>query len=88
MEPIIRCKYWSYKDVMLSEESKNPETLVRIGRTYRFESAHYLPLVPDGHKCKNLHGHNYRMEIVLQGKLDARGFVTDFAEIDQMMIHY
>ena len=54
----------------------------RIGRTYRFESAHRLPHVPDGHKCKNLHGHNYRMEVVVRGTLDARGFVKDFAEID------
>jgi 6-pyruvoyltetrahydropterin/6-carboxytetrahydropterin synthase len=56
--------------------------LTRIGRTYRFESAHRLPNVPDGHKCKNLHGHNYRVEIVVSGQLDDRGFVVDFAEID------
>jgi 6-pyruvoyltetrahydropterin/6-carboxytetrahydropterin synthase len=54
----------------------------RIGRTYRFESAHHLPNVPDGHRCKSLHGHNYRVEIVVSGKLDDRGFVLDFAEID------
>jgi 6-pyruvoyltetrahydropterin/6-carboxytetrahydropterin synthase len=54
----------------------------RIGRTYRFESAHFLPRLPDGHKCRNLHGHNYRMEVVLRGALDERGFVKDFAEID------
>ncbi|MGB3745509.1 MAG: 6-carboxytetrahydropterin synthase [Xanthobacteraceae bacterium] len=40
----------------------NPPTKLRnrIGRTYHFESAHRLPLVPWGHKCKNMHGHNYR----------------------------
>jgi len=65
--------------------SSNPavsKLVTRIGRTYRFESAHHLPLLPEGHKCKNLHGHNYRMEVVLSGALDARGFVIDFAEID------
>jgi 6-pyruvoyltetrahydropterin/6-carboxytetrahydropterin synthase len=51
----------------------------RIGRTYRFEAAHYLPLVPE------LHGHNYRVTIVLQGKLDGRGFIKDFAEIDSVV---
>jgi 6-pyruvoyltetrahydropterin/6-carboxytetrahydropterin synthase len=56
--------------------------LTRIGRTYRFESAHHLPHLPDGHRCKNLHGHNYRIEVVLSGVPDARGFVMDFAEID------
>lgn len=54
----------------------------RIGRSYRFESAHHLPNLPDGHKCKNLHGHNYRIEVVVRGRLDERGFVRDFAEID------
>jgi 6-pyruvoyltetrahydropterin/6-carboxytetrahydropterin synthase len=54
----------------------------RIGRTYRFESAHHLPLLPEGHKCKNLHGHNYRIDVVVCGGLDPRGFVKDFAEID------
>jgi 6-pyruvoyltetrahydropterin/6-carboxytetrahydropterin synthase len=54
----------------------------RIGRTYRFESAHHLPLVPDGHKCKNMHGHNYRMDVVVGGNLDSRGFIKDFAEMD------
>ena len=56
-----------------------------IGRSYRFESAHFLPKVPDGHRCKNLHGHNYRVEIVLEGAVDARGFVMDFGEIDALM---
>jgi 6-pyruvoyltetrahydropterin/6-carboxytetrahydropterin synthase len=54
----------------------------RVGRTYHFESAHHLPLVPEGHKCKNMHGHNYRIEIVVRGTPDSRGFVKDFAEID------
>jgi len=66
-----------------SRETRKPARFAtRIGRTYRFESAHHLPHLPDGHRCKNLHGHNYRMEVVLQDALDERGFVKDFAEID------
>ena len=57
----------------------------KIGRAYRFEAAHYLPLVPEGHRCRNLHGHNYRVEIVVSGTLDSRGFVLDFAELDDLM---
>lgn len=60
-------------------------TRTRIARTYRFESAHFLPRVPDGHRCRNLHGHNYRVEVMLEGELDARGFVADFAELDAEM---
>lgn len=62
--------------------SGGQKSITRIGRTYRFESAHQLPLVPDGHKCKNMHGHNYRIEVTVSGTLDKRGFVLDFAEMD------
>ncbi len=57
----------------------------RIGRTYRFESAHRLPLLPPTHKCHHMHGHNYKVEIVMSGALDHRGFVCDFAEMDTDM---
>jgi 6-pyruvoyltetrahydropterin/6-carboxytetrahydropterin synthase len=56
-----------------------------IGRTFRFESAHFLPKVPEGHRCRNLHGHNYRIEIVLRGDVDARGFVMDFGDVDKVL---
>jgi 6-pyruvoyltetrahydropterin/6-carboxytetrahydropterin synthase len=64
------------------DSSRCAKVRTKIGRTYRFESAHHLPLLPEGHKCKNLHGHNYRVDIVMRGTLDPRGFVKDFAEID------
>jgi 6-pyruvoyltetrahydropterin/6-carboxytetrahydropterin synthase len=62
--------------------SNAPALSVCIGRTFRFEAAHHLPHLPDGHRCKRLHGHNYRVEVVVRGRLDSRGFVKDFAEID------
>jgi 6-pyruvoyltetrahydropterin/6-carboxytetrahydropterin synthase len=55
---------------------------VRITATYSFEAAHWLPHVPDGHKCKRLHGHNYKIEVAVAGPLDERGFVIDYAELD------
>jgi 6-pyruvoyltetrahydropterin/6-carboxytetrahydropterin synthase len=65
--------------------SSQQRSCARIGRSYRFESAHFLPFVPDGHKCKNVHGHTYRVEIVVRGPLGPDGFVTDFAEIDALI---
>jgi len=58
-------------------------SLTRIARSYNFESAHFLPRVPEGHRCRRLHGHNYRVEVTFLAELDARGFVKDFAEIDE-----
>lgn len=64
------------------QASRASKFVTRVGRTYRFESAHHLPLLSEGHKCKNVHGHNYRVEVVISGALDPRGFVMDFAEMD------
>lgn len=53
-----------------------------IVRELRFEAAHALPHVPEGHKCRRLHGHNFRCEVHVTGAVDPhRGWVVDFDEI-------
>ena len=45
-----------------------------------FAAAHQLKLV--GRKCENLHGHNWKVEVVVQGEtLDNSGVLMDFGEI-------
>ena len=62
-----------------------PHTLIK---TFRFEAAHMLPNAGDGHKCTSVHGHNYRVELVLQGKLAKHeGWVVDFAEVEDAWTH-
>jgi 6-pyruvoyltetrahydropterin/6-carboxytetrahydropterin synthase len=57
---------------------------MRLQREYRFEAAHSLPHVPEGHKCARMHGHSYAITMVIEGEVDAaRGWVMDFAEIDE-----
>jgi len=56
-------------------------TLVTISKTFDFDAAHWLPKVPVDHKCRRLHGHTYRVEVLLRGAPDERGFVVDYAEI-------
>jgi 6-pyruvoyltetrahydropterin/6-carboxytetrahydropterin synthase len=52
-------------------------------RTFRFEAAHYLPRVADGHPCQRVHGHSYEVELRIAGSLDqTTGWVVDFAAID------
>ncbi|HBH50830.1 MAG TPA: 6-pyruvoyl tetrahydrobiopterin synthase, partial [Planctomycetaceae bacterium] len=37
-------------------------------------------------KCRNLHGHNGRLEILLVGeKLDSRGMLLDFGDIKRLL---
>jgi 6-pyruvoyltetrahydropterin/6-carboxytetrahydropterin synthase len=60
-------------------------TICKIAADYGFEAAHQLNGLPEGHKCKRLHGHNYRVEVSVSGELDARGFVMDYAELDAVV---
>jgi 6-pyruvoyltetrahydropterin/6-carboxytetrahydropterin synthase len=55
--------------------------MTRIWREFRFEAAHRLPLVPEGHKCFRLHGHSYRVEVHVEGPVRTDGMVMDFADI-------
>lgn len=58
--------------------------IVELKREYRFESAHYLPKVPPGHKCARMHGHSYRVELHVTGPVDpATGWLIDFGVIDE-----
>jgi 6-pyruvoyltetrahydropterin/6-carboxytetrahydropterin synthase len=53
-----------------------------IGKRFRFEAAHHLPGLPEGHKCARPHGHSYTVDVVVTaGDLTPPGFVTDFAEL-------
>ena len=47
-----------------------------------FAAAHQLKMVAE--KCKNLHGHNWKIEVYLTGEeLNAAGILLDFGEIKQ-----
>lgn len=54
-----------------------------VSKTFTFEAAHSLPHLPIGHKCRNIHGHSYVVEVFCSAPLDERGFVVDFAEISE-----
>ena len=55
---------------------------MEIFKVFHIDGAHRLPNVPPGHKCANLHGHSFRIEIHLSGPVDPRlGWVVDFADI-------
>ena len=57
---------------------------IELVKEYRFEAAHRLPRLPEGHKCKRLHGHSFRFEVHLTGEVDPEtGFLIDFWEVDR-----
>jgi len=55
---------------------------MEIYKEFSFDSAHFLPNVPDGHKCKNMHGHTYRLKVFIEGHPDPHlGWIMDFKEL-------
>ncbi len=55
---------------------------ITLSKTFRFEAAHRLPHVPEGHKCGRLHGHSYQIDVIVKGEIDPyTGMVIDFNDI-------
>jgi len=53
-----------------------------IYKEFYLESAHWLPNVPEGHKCGRLHGHSFKVIITVTGEPgEETGWIVDFADI-------
>ncbi|MFZ6003291.1 MAG: 6-pyruvoyl trahydropterin synthase family protein [Actinomycetota bacterium] len=54
-----------------------------IGKRFSFSASHVLTLVPEDHKCRRLHGHNYEVEVIcVADQLDHRSMVVDYFDLD------
>ena len=55
---------------------------MNVFRVFQIEAAHFLPHVPEGHKCARMHGHSFRIEVHVSGDGGAdSGWVMDFADL-------
>lgn len=55
---------------------------MEIFKEFTIEAAHWLPNVPEGHKCRRMHGHTFRIQVHVSGPLHPElGWVMDFADI-------
>ena len=53
---------------------------ITVVKEFTFDAAHKLPSHPG--KCKNLHGHTYRLQVGVKGPINPEtGMVVDFAEV-------
>ena len=69
-------------DIQHVQRDSVQSRVVDIVKEFRFEAAHLLPGAPEGHKCRRLHGHSFRFEVVLRGETDPRtGWLIDFGDI-------
>jgi len=58
---------------------------VRLIHEFRFEAAHKLPRVPEGHKCARLHGHSFKVEVAVAGPVDPKtGWLIDFGVLHDL----
>ena len=55
--------------------------VIDIGVDFTFEAAHWLPNVPPDHKCRNMHGHSYKVTVTITGQVNNDGMVLDYANI-------
>lgn len=62
--------------------------MTQILKRFKFEAAHELPWHKG--KCQRLHGHSYKLEVMLEGELNKDGIVVDFDDlttvVDEMVV--
>lgn len=57
---------------------------IMLVKEFDFAAAHSLPDHPG--KCQNLHGHTYKLQIGVRGKVDPKnGMVVDFGDLKEMV---
>lgn len=71
--------------VEFADSQDRGDSVVEIFREFAFEAAHSLPAVPEGHKCRQVHGHSYRITVHVEGDVgDESGWVLDFGELKDL----
>jgi 6-pyruvoyltetrahydropterin/6-carboxytetrahydropterin synthase len=55
---------------------------VRLIKTFGFEAAHFLPSFPEGHKCRRMHGHSFKVDVVVEGEIPrGASYLMDYGDI-------
>jgi 6-pyruvoyltetrahydropterin/6-carboxytetrahydropterin synthase len=52
-----------------------------VEKSFTFDAAHRLPLVPEGHKCGRMHGHTYTLVVKLSCSELVDGMVIEYGEL-------
>jgi len=56
---------------------------MKIAKEFRWEMGHRLP--EHFGKCKNIHGHSYKMTVELEGEVEESGMVMDYYDLKKMV---
>ena len=59
---------------------------MRIVKSMSFDAAHFLEHDPEARPYSRLHGHSFKMEVVIDGEPDQQnGWVVDFADVAEAL---
>lgn len=59
---------------------------LELTKTFYFDAAHNLSKVPPEHKCSNVHGHTFRVDVTISGEVNQQqGWVMDFGDIKSIV---
>ncbi|MDM5327176.1 6-carboxytetrahydropterin synthase QueD [Neobacillus sp. CF12] len=64
------------------KELKYHTKRVLVSKEFTFDAAHHLHCYEG--KCKNLHGHTYKVVFGISGYVDDRGLMMDFGDIKEI----
>ena len=79
-----RRRFWQYSTTPQLQRSNDIKMKMELRKTFQFEAAHLLPHLPETHKCRRLHGHSFKVEIVVEGECDPKlGWVMDYADMSE-----
>lgn len=56
---------------------------MQVGKIFTFDSAHFLPNYYG--KCERMHGHTYRLKVVVEGPIGDNGLVIDFVILKKIV---
>ncbi|MFA3783732.1 6-pyruvoyl tetrahydropterin synthase family protein [Melioribacteraceae bacterium 4301-Me] len=57
--------------------------MMKIAKEFRWEMGHRLPY--HNGKCKNLHGHSYKMILEFEGQVNQDGMVIDYFDVKSLI---
>lgn len=57
--------------------------MMKISKEFKWEMGHRLPF--HSGKCKNIHGHTYKMRVEIEGDLNENGMVMDYYDVSEII---
>ena len=61
------------------------QPVFEITKAATFDAAHFLPVGPQEHRYRRMHGHSFRVEATVRGPADEQGWVVDLAALDEAL---